>query len=103
MRLKTPKTFDEKTFSKLIDEVSDRIDILNFNDLSNSQILNFIVPALSTLLVNHNLKLIPSYWITLRRQLNTGSICEGTTWTNEKVSFRNSNTSPVTMTICLFK
>jgi hypothetical protein len=117
MRLKTPKVFDERTFSKLIDEVSDNnSSTLNaislaskFNAASIENNPDCCIIDIQLLPSNyetypHTLGVIPKYWITLRCSGASPTEKIVTFWNATHVSFANYNSAlDLTATILLFK
>jgi len=121
MRLKTPKVFDEKTFNKLINEVSDISNTSNeairlaslFSSSSiennpNCCIIKTILNAFESKNELHTLKSTPKYWIVLRKSggglLSEFIPCLGGLWNDKYVGFTNeSGTLGLEATILLFK
>jgi hypothetical protein len=122
MRLKTPKVFDERTFSKLIDEVSDN-NSSTLNAISLASKFNAasiennpdcciievnLLSGYDTYNYEHTLKSTPKYWIILRKT-GGGTLVEypasaGGLWNDKVAGFANQSPSyDLTATILLFK
>ena len=95
-------SFIEEYYNYTIDSLNNTLSSLSLTYNFNSQLIEGIeITAGQTLQIDHRLKTIPAYRITVKQSGN-GLITDGD-FTNKYINLINNGASTVTLSIMLFK